>query len=146
MSTIQDPGKTSLVTGGLLMVWWRMPSLGPTVPLTCLTASSGGRGQSTAGLLSSGFHSILCSVSRPCCASELLAGKFSRSLSLFFFFPLWLFPQFGSLCRVSFLRLSTGHSGLVSALCKQPACLLVQPLLAAGVRECQVYLSAGNCS
>ena len=29
MSTIQDPRKTWLETGGLLTVWWRMPSLGP---------------------------------------------------------------------------------------------------------------------
>ena len=29
MSTVQDPRKTWLATGGLLTVWWRMPSLGP---------------------------------------------------------------------------------------------------------------------
>ena len=33
-------------------------------PHTCLSSSSGGKGQLTAGQLSSGFHSFLCSVSR----------------------------------------------------------------------------------
>ena len=34
MSTVQDPRKTQLATGSLLAVWWRMPSLGPRLPLT----------------------------------------------------------------------------------------------------------------
>ena len=34
MSTIQDPRKTWLETGGLLTVWWRMPSLEPKLPLS----------------------------------------------------------------------------------------------------------------
>ena len=34
MSTVQDPRKTWLATGGLLAVWWRMPSLGPRLPLS----------------------------------------------------------------------------------------------------------------
>ena len=50
MSTIQDPRKTWLATGGLLTVWWRMPALGLRLPLalqlwlssTCLSASGGG--------------------------------------------------------------------------------------------------------
>ena len=50
MSTIQDPRKTWLVTGSLLTVWWRVPSLGPRLPLafwlwlspTCLSASGWG--------------------------------------------------------------------------------------------------------
>ena len=33
MSIVQDPRKTWLATGGLLTVWWRMPSLGPSLPL-----------------------------------------------------------------------------------------------------------------
>ena len=33
MSTIQDPRKTCLPTGSLLAVWYRMPSLGPSLPL-----------------------------------------------------------------------------------------------------------------
>ena len=42
MSTVQDPRKTWLATGNPLTVWWRMPSLGPRLPLfpalavTCL--------------------------------------------------------------------------------------------------------------
>ena len=34
MSTVQDPRKTCLATGGLLTVWWRMLSLGPRLALT----------------------------------------------------------------------------------------------------------------
>ena len=34
MSIVQDPRKTWLATGSLLAVWWRMPSLGPRLPLT----------------------------------------------------------------------------------------------------------------
>ena len=34
MSTVHDPGKTWLATGGLLTVWWRMPSLGQRLPLS----------------------------------------------------------------------------------------------------------------
>ena len=34
MSTLQDPRKTWLATGSLHTVWWRMPSLGPRLPLT----------------------------------------------------------------------------------------------------------------
>ena len=57
MSTVQDPRKTWLAAGRLLTVWWRMPSLGPRLPLVfrlwlshaCLSASGGGMGQSAAG-------------------------------------------------------------------------------------------------
>ena len=53
MSTIQDPRKTWLVTGSLLTVWWRMPSLGLRFSLAfqlwlspaCLSASGGGSGE-----------------------------------------------------------------------------------------------------
>ena len=34
MSTVQDPRKNWLAAGRLLTVWWRMPSLGPSLPLT----------------------------------------------------------------------------------------------------------------
>ena len=34
MSSIQDPRKAWLATGNLLAVWWRMPSLGPSVLLS----------------------------------------------------------------------------------------------------------------
>ena len=51
MSTVQDPRKTWLATGSLLAVRWRMPSLGPRLPLAfrlqlspaCPPASSVGR-------------------------------------------------------------------------------------------------------
>ena len=33
MSTVQDPRKTCLATGSLLAVWWRMPSMGLSLPL-----------------------------------------------------------------------------------------------------------------
>ena len=56
------------------------------------------------------FCSLLYSVSRPGCASELFTRKFSLSLSLSFFFSL-ASPQFGLLSHVSYLRLSSGHSG-----------------------------------
>ena len=76
MSTVQDPRKTWLATGSLLTIWWKMPSLGPRLPLalwlwllpTCLSASGWEVGWSAASYLSSGICSILCSVSRPGCA------------------------------------------------------------------------------
>ena len=51
-----------------------------------------------------------------------LGKRFSweSSLSLSFFFSLAI-PQFGLLSHVSFLRLSSGHSGLVITLSMQPA-------------------------
>ena len=96
-----------------------MPSLGPRLPLAfrlwlspaCLSASGRRMGWSAPGLLSSGIHSILCSVSGPGCASELFAGKFSLSLS-FFSFSLTI-SQFGLLYHVSSLRLSSMHSNPV---------------------------------
>ena len=39
MSTIQDRSKTWLATGSLLTVWWRMPSLGPRLPLLTLAVA-----------------------------------------------------------------------------------------------------------
>ena len=50
MSTSQNPRKTWLAMGNLLTVWWKMPSLGPSLPLafwlwlsaTYLSASRGG--------------------------------------------------------------------------------------------------------
>ena len=56
MSTVQDPRKNWLAAGRLLTVWWRMPSLGPRLPLAfllwllpvCLSAPDQGMGQSAA--------------------------------------------------------------------------------------------------
>ena len=74
MSTVQDRRKTWLATRSLLAVWYRMPSLGPSLPLAfwlwlppaCLSAS----GEGWAGLLlaSSPVIFALCSVSGPCSA------------------------------------------------------------------------------
>ena len=68
----------------------------------CLSASGGGRGQSTASYISSGIRSVLCSVSGSGCALEVFMGNFSLSL---FFFSLWL-SQFRLLSHVV-LRLSS---------------------------------------
>ena len=96
----------------------RLPTLAVTWLPLCF---QWGRGRSTAGQLSSGIHSILCSVSGPSCASELFAGMFSLSLSLFFFFYFFLaIPQFLLLSHISSLSLSSGHSGPVPTLCIQP--------------------------
>ena len=71
MSTIQDPKKTWLATGGLLTVWQGMPSLGLSLPLS----GSGcrlpvylppvGDGPVHCQLALSGICSVLCSVSGP---------------------------------------------------------------------------------
>ena len=96
----------------------RLPTLAVTWLPLCF---QWGRGRSTAGQLSSGIHSILCSVSGPSCASELFAGMFSLSLSLSFFFYFFLaIPQFLLLSHISSLSLSSGHSGPVPTLCIQP--------------------------
>ena len=72
MSTVQDPRKLWLATGSLLTVWWRMPSLGPRVPLAfqlwCCPPASLPPAWGGAGQLSFGIHSVLCSVSRLGCA------------------------------------------------------------------------------
>ena len=57
MSAVQDPRKTWLVTGSLLTVWWRMPSLGQRLPLAfwlwlspaCFSVSGGEMGRSAVG-------------------------------------------------------------------------------------------------
>ena len=128
MSTIQDPRKMWLASGSMLIVWWSLPVSGAEIaPLpsgsgyctpasllhTCLSASGGGRGLYTAGLLSFGVHSILRSVSGPGCGN--FHGKvFSLSLPLFF--PSLAIPQFVFLPQFSSLRLSSRHSGLVFTL------------------------------
>ena len=88
MSTLQDPRKTWLATGSLLAVWWRVPSLGPRLPLAFrlwLPPASlplKGDGPVNSCWLSSGIRSVLCSASRPGCALELFVGKSPLSLSL----------------------------------------------------------------
>ena len=118
MSTVQYPRKTWFATGSLLPVWWRMPSLGPKLPLAfqlwlspaCLSASGVGE-EPVGSLLALLWHLInplFCERARMWLRLELF---FSLSL-----FPLSLslsVPQFGLLSHVSSLRLSSGHSGLV---------------------------------
>ena len=74
MSAVQDPRKTWLATGSLLAVC-RPPACLPV----CLQR---GMGRSTASLLSSGIHSVLCSVSSwQCLRLGLFSRRFSLSLS-----------------------------------------------------------------
>ena len=75
MSTSQDPRKSWSATGNLLTVWWRMPSLGPRLPLAfqlwlspaCLSSSGGVMGQSVARCLPFGVCSVVCFLSGPGC-------------------------------------------------------------------------------
>ena len=82
---------------------------------------------------------LFCERARQCLRLELFMGKFSLSLFLlliFFFFSLSLFlsfslaiPQFGLLSHISFLRLPSGHSGLVLALSNAVYASLFSPYL-----------------
>ena len=96
MSTVQYPRKMWLATGSLFPVWWRMPSLGPKLPLAfhlwlspaCLSASSGGE-EPVSSLLALFWHSLnplFCEPARMWLRLEL----FFLSLSLFF--PLSVCP------------------------------------------------------
>ena len=101
MSTVQDPRKTWLATGGLLAVWWRMPSLGPRLPLAFQLCSLPPASQPPAGggaspqLASSPLvfaQSFVLSVGQVVPYSFL----WESSVSLFFFsFPLWLSHSLG---------------------------------------------------
>ena len=116
----------------------RLPTLAVTWLPLCF---QWGRGRSTAGQLSSGIHSILCSVSGPSCASELFAGMFSLSLSLSFFFTsFWLSHSF---CCYLTLAPSACPRGIQvqSPPYASNLCLPVQPLLAAGECERLGYLA-----
>ena len=119
MSTVQYPRNTWFATGSLLPLWWRMPSLGPKLPLTfqlwlspaCLSASDVGE-EPVGSLLALLWHLInplFCERARMWLRLEL----FFLSLSLFFPFLSLSVLQFGLLSHVSSLRLSSGHSGLV---------------------------------
>ena len=96
MSTVQYPRMMWLATGSLFPVWWRMPSLGPKLPLAfhlwlspaCLSASSGGE-EPVSSLLALFWHSLnplFCEPARMWLRLEL----FFLSLSLFF--PLSVCP------------------------------------------------------
>ena len=66
-----------------------------------------GGGLYAAGSLSFDILVVLCSVSGPGYVKEPSLGKFSL------YFSSLAIPEFGLLSRISFLRLSSGHSGLV---------------------------------
>ena len=128
MLTVQDPRKTWLATGILHTVWWRMPTLGPRLPLAfrlwlspaCLSVS-GWRWASPQPASSPWYLLNPCSEQAWLCFRlDLFTGKLSLSL-----FSLSLaIPQFVLLCHVSSLRLFSGHSGLVLTLSMQlmPSC------------------------
>ena len=132
MSSIQDPRKAWLATGNLLAVWWRMPSLGPSVLLSgcgcCPSAPSlqQGMGPSAASSHLVFAQSFVLWVGQQCLKFGLFTGMFSLSLSLFLSLAI---PQFGLLSHVSSLRLPSGHSGPVLTLsnatvppCSAPTC------------------------
>ena len=126
MSTIQDPRRTRLETGSLLMVRWRMPVSGrgcrsplPSGSVCGMPASVsrvGRRALYTASYLSFCICSILCSVCRPGCLLEPFTGN-SSSLCLSGD------PHFGFLAHLSSRRLSSGHPGpaLTLSTIMQPA-------------------------
>ena len=105
MSTVQDPRKTWLATGSLLLVWQRMPSLGLSLPLAfqlwLLPArlSSSGWGWASPqplALLWNALSPLFCEWGLQCLRLELFVGTFSLSLSLFFSsLSLWLAHSLG---------------------------------------------------
>ena len=128
---VSRPGsrKTSLVTGSLLTVWWRMPSLGPKLPLAfqlwlspgCLSASSGGGvGPQLASSPLVFTQSFVLWAGQAVPQSFLRECSHSLSLSFFFFYFFLAIPQFLLLSHISSLSLSSGHSGPVPTLCIQP--------------------------
>ena len=77
---------------------------------------------------------LFCEWARQCLRLELFVGKFSLSLSSSSIFFLSLsfslaMPQFGLLSHISFLRLPSGHSGLVLALSNAVCASLFSPYL-----------------
>ena len=116
-----------------------LPALDVTRLPLCLQR---GMGRSAAGWLSSGVHSILCSVSGPACALELFSEKFSLSLSLSFF-SLWLSH---SLYRYLTLAPSDCPQGIqawpLPLTCSRR--LSVQAPFTGGGCECLGYFSVGS--
>ena len=139
MSSVQDPRKACLATGSLLTIWWRMPSLGLSLPLsgfgcrppTSLTPVGDGRDRSRLALLWYFLSPLFCEQVQQCLRLGLFVGKFSLSLSLiFFFFSLSLaIPRFVLLSHVSSHRLPSGHSGLVLTLSNAARTSLFSPRL-----------------
>ena len=120
-------GSLWLEPGGLFAVWERMPSLGPSLPLSpppCLLPPAGdGPVHCWLALLWN------CSVPLFCERLAVCSGRLIFSLSL-------AIPQFKLLSHFSSLRLSSGHSGPVLTL-SNAACS--SPFHHLG------YFSAGSC-
>ena len=103
-----------------LCLWWEM-------------------GQSTTASSPLVFVSpLFCEWAWQCLRLEIFAGKFSLSLFFFslslYFFSLSGYLQFGLLSHVSFLSLSSGHSGQVLILSMQP----VPPLVGSPVVNARI--------
>ena len=88
MSTVQDPRNTSLATGALLAVWWRIPSLGQRLPLpgsgcrppASLPPAGYGLVCSWLALLWYLLSPLFSEQAEQCLRLELFTGKFSLSL------------------------------------------------------------------
>ena len=135
---VSRPGsrKTSLVTGSLLTVWWRMPSLGPKLPLAfqlwlspgCLSASSGGGvGPQLASSPLVFTQSFVLWAGQAVPQSFLRDCSHSLSLSFFFFYFFLAIPQFLLLSHISSLGLPSGHSGPVLTLSNAAGASLFSP-------------------
>ena len=101
--------------------------IAPCLPAVAVTSSRGmglwwgdGPVYSWLALLWYSLNPLFCEQARLCLRLELLVGKFFFfSLSLSFFLSLAIL-QFGLLSQVSSPRLSSGHSGPVLNLSRQP--------------------------
>ena len=104
MSTVQYPRNTWFATGSLLPLWWRMPSLGPKLPLAfqlwlspaCLSASDVGE-EPVGSLLALLWHlinTLFCERARMWLRLEL------------FFLSLSLFPLSLSVCPTVWVAIS----------------------------------------
>ena len=146
-----------LATGSLLTVWQKMWSLGLRLqwPLafclwlshTCLSASRVGGPLKAADLPFFGIcqGAILCSVSAPVVTVQC-QSLFMGKIFLFFFFSCLVIPQFGLLCYINPLRLSSWHSSLVLTLRTNDAARAsTQPPLDAGGSDSLSHFSIGNC-
>ena len=128
MSSIQDPRKAWMVTGSLLAVWWRMPSLRLSLPLSgsgcCPPAFLPLVGNGPVGcwlaLLWYSLSPLFCERAQQCLGLGLFTGKFSLSLAI---------PQFGLLSHISSLRLPSGHSVTVLTLSNAACASLFSPRL-----------------
>ena len=149
MSTVQDPRNTSLATGALLAVWWRIPSLGQRLPLpgsgcgppASLPPAGYGLVCSWLALLWYLLSPLFCEQAQQCHRLELFTGKFSLSLFSLSDYPTVWVAISGQLPQIVL------GAFMPSPYPKQCSpCLPVQPPLAGGRREHLGYFSAGSCS